>query len=82
MAPAASTAVAPVGDGPGPGLVGSGGEERDEPQELVAQPDDPLQAGAFEPQVLAEHGGLLLGQLADLHLDARRERLDHGLPDG
>ena len=59
---------------------GPGGEERDEAQQLVAQPDDALQAGALQAQVLAEDGGLLLGQLADLHLDARRERLDQGRP--
>ena len=46
MAPAASTAVAAVRDRPGARLVGPGGEEADQAEQLVAQADDPLEARA------------------------------------
>ena len=74
MAPAASTAEAPSGMVQARVSSGPGREEADEPQQRVAGADDALQAGAFQAEVLAEDLRLLLVELADLHLDARRER--------
>ena len=42
------------GDGPGPRLLGTGGEVGDQAEQLVSGADDPLQSGPFEPQALEE----------------------------
>src|SRR5262245_4233696 len=51
MAPAARGAFEP-GDGPGTGLLGSSGEERDQMQHPVALPDEGVEPGLREPQLL------------------------------
>ena len=66
-----------VADRPGPDLVGPGGEERDQAEQPVAtgamtrsRPDSAIPSSSMNDRRLL---GL---QLADLHLDPRRQRLD------
>ncbi len=79
MAPAASTADEPSGMGQARTSSGSGGQERDQPEQPVRQLDDPAQAGLLEAELLHEHRGLVGLELAELHLDLGRQRVDHGV---
>jgi hypothetical protein len=64
---------------PRPHLVRARGEERDEAQEAVAQSDDPSEARLLQPELLHEHARVVRLELAELHLDLRRERVDERL---
>ena len=77
MAPAASTAFEPSGIGQARTSSGPGGQERDEPEQLVRQRDDPVQAGLGDAELLHEHRRLVGLELAELHLDPGRQGLDH-----
>ena len=68
-----------VRDRPGADLVRPGGQERDQAEQPVRQVDDPTEPGFRDPELLHEHGRLVGLELAELHLDLGRQRLDEGV---
>ena len=66
--------------GPGPGLVGSGGEERFEIEQFVGRFDEPRHARLPEAHVFEEHLPLLVAlQFGDVGLGRRRYDQQFGL---
>ena len=68
--------VRPVGDRPGSHLIRPRGEERDQTEQPIAEPDDSVQARLRQAQLLHEDGRLVGLELAQLHLDLGRQRVD------
>jgi hypothetical protein len=71
MAPAASTAVEPAG------IVGARREERDQAEQSVGEVNHALESGLGDPELLHERRRVLRLQLPQLHLDPRRQVIDH-----
>ena len=68
IAPAACGALEPTRNRPGAALVLAGGEEADQPQQLVALADQPHQAALVQPVAGQELRGLLVVHLRQLGL--------------
>ena len=76
MEPAACGAVAPDAHGPGSYFLGARRKEREEPEQLVARPDDAVEACFRESEVGEERGAVALVELGNLGLDRGADRDD------
>ena len=79
MAPAASTAVEPSGIGQARTSSGPAVRNEMRPEQPVRQGDHPVQARLGDAELLHEDRRLVGLELAELHLDLGRQRLDHGV---
>src|SRR5215207_7462480 len=59
---------------PGPALIWSDGEERDQPQQFERATDDMIESRLCDAEVAHERGRVVWLQVSDLHLDLSRQR--------
>ena len=63
--------LGPLLDGPGPALILTRSEKRDEPQQCIGCLDQPVQAGLGDPQIIQKHLLFIALQFSDLRLQLR-----------